>query len=75
MPLIYVSRNAFYDVICVRNCIHFPAIINKSTQYDKIFVKMNLLPILQPSPTKVCHVLMTFRGANVAKLSHILLYR
>ena len=35
MPLIYVSRNAFYDVICVCHCIRFPAIINKSTQYDK----------------------------------------
>ena len=53
----------------------FPTIINKNTQHDEIFVKMNVLPILQPSPTKVCHVLMTFRGANVGKLSHILLYR
>ena len=29
---------------------------------------MNLLFILQPSPTKVCHIPMTCRGANVVKI-------
>ena len=26
VPLIYILWNAFYDVICVRSCIRFPAI-------------------------------------------------
>ena len=53
---------AFYGVICVRTVVRFPAIIIKVRKILDKSDKMNLFSILQPSPTKICHVLMTTRN-------------